>query len=383
MDSISTNEKKLVHEAVDERQHIRVDIPARFMISNGSNDIWYNVLEISLGGFSFSSPNKIFDEGYANTVIFEFSFGTLDIKINTTIVIIKRNKNRYSVKFKELNKEKHDVLRYFISAYLSGELINSNGIINVLQRENHVKSRNKNTNNTRTNSERIKSIIGSALYFLGALCIVSILAYKTYQYAFTVNAIHGTVEADGYTIKMPGNGYVNFMIDESTSTVAYGQPIATISTQLMTSFNTPEDFKSLSDISDINMNILLSKTLLETTLSSPCDCNISWLSGTHTRYGYKDEELLRLTDINGNVFINASFEVKDISKLNSMEKASFNIFNDPTKHQGKVVSSRIDKINSLINIKIQPDSEIPKNKIGKPATVSLLSNHYKPLIEGK
>ena len=109
-----------------------------FRFIQGSHDVWSVLEEISLGGFSLICDDEGLDVGLLGEAHLPFSLGALTLQLETNARIVKTEDGRISGKFENLEASKRDVLRYLIGAYLSGELINTNGVVNVLQRESYV-----------------------------------------------------------------------------------------------------------------------------------------------------------------------------------------------------------------------------------------------------
>ena len=377
MSDIKVQENKIVHESADERQHVRIDIPAKFKVVNQQASLWCSLDSISLGGFSFFADQYAESKGDAlkvddkATALISIKLGSIDIQMEIAFIVVESHDGRFSAKFDDIEKDKHEVLRYIIRSYLSGEFVNVNGVINILQRENFVRERKGKNTSSRSKQEQLRAIIGTSAFALGAITVISILLFKVYGFLFTVSADHGFVSADGHLIKMPDNGYIEFLIKPDTKEVTKGQPLAVVSTQLITNLNSPEELKALNEINEDDMSVLLGKTLIETSINSPCDCFVMWESNSNERFSYKEERLLYLIPKDAPLFIEAAFNYKDIEKIDNDLAADLSISYDSSEYVGSIRSARVNTLDKVIKLEINVDQEIPIEALWSPAVVKL------------
>ncbi|MCE6982471.1 PilZ domain-containing protein, partial [Pseudomonas frederiksbergensis] len=119
---------------------------------------------------------------------------------------------------------KRDILRYIISAYLSGEIADINGLFNVMQRENYIKERKHKYASARSSGERLKATLGTLLYAAAGLAALGFVAYKCYLLFFRIPAVQAQVSANAQVISMPDNGYVKFLLAPGQTEVKAGTP---------------------------------------------------------------------------------------------------------------------------------------------------------------
>ncbi len=369
--AISSPAANVVHEAVDERQYVRTKIPARVLLHSGDEDIECEIEDISLGGLGLRSPREL-KPGSLHSAEIQLDLHKVVLKIDARIKVTAQQGEVIGAQFIDLDGQKRDILRYIISAYMSGEIADVNGLFNVMQRENYIKQRKHKFAAERTPLERVQALLGSALYLLAGLLIATVLAYKAYLFFFRVPATQAIVSADAHIISMPENGYVKFLVPAGTERVKAGQPIATVSTQLATSFTTPADLKALADISQTDLQALLGRSLIETTIASPCDCYLYLPKKMTDGYGYKFAELVHLIPVEENsLFVRASFPFDKLKDLNDIGSIDLQVFGLPDSLSGAVVGSALDPVTQELVLQIHPEQPLPLAAYQKPVAVDL------------
>ncbi len=358
----------VVHEAIDERQHVRVKIPATVSVNVSGKVIECEVEDISLGGASIFI-NQSFVEGQLIDTTVSFNLDGFDMNLPIKAKVISQKGKVTSIGFVDVAQKQMDTLRYMISSFIAGDIVSASGVLNVVQRENYIKQRKTKFDATRSWSERAKAIFGTATYLVFGSLIALILAYKLYIYFFQVNALNSSVSADSFIVSMPGNGYVSYLTNKDE--VEKGEPLASVSSQLQTSFNTPEDLRAISDISETDLQTLFGKALLETMIASPCDCFVYYPEQASDRYAYKEEELLHLLPVDKPLYVKATFPFTRIDALNNSSEINIRIFGHAEPTKGKIVRSEVDsKLGNLVLL-IEPLEPLAKEDYLKPAEVSI------------
>ena len=151
--------------------------------------------------------------------------------------------------------------------------------------------------------------------------------------------------------------------------MSVGEPIASVSTQLMTRFTTPDDIRALSEISQQDLQTLFGKALIETVLTSPCDCYIAYTAEPMDRYAYKEQLLLNLIPKNQNMYIKASFPFSKIDKLENISSVKVRVFGADKAINASVIRSELDNVNNALVLIVQPDIPLSKDDFQKPASV--------------
>lgn len=361
----------VVHEAIDERQYVRTKLNARVKLSAAGQPPFDSTLQdISLGGIGLLHPEPL-KIGSLYHASIQLRLNQVDLNIDSQIKIVSQRGQEVGAQFVELDSQKRDILRYIISAYLSGEIADINGLFNVMQRENYIKERKHKYASARSSSERLKATLGTLLYAAAGLAALGFVAYKCYLLFFRIPAVQAQVSANAQVISMPDNGYVKFLLAPGQTEVKAGAPVASISTQLATSFTSPADMKAVADLSPGDLQTLLGRATIETVINSPCDCELYFPSKPLDGFGYKQAPLVHLLPRDEGLFVTANVPFDKLADIGRVTSVDLKVFGLDETFSGKVIDSRVDEANKNLALTIAPDSPLPRAAYQKPVAVDL------------
>lgn len=361
----------IVHEAIDERQYVRTRMNARVSLSgNGREPFTADLQDISLGGIGLlhGAPLTI---GALYDASIQLRLNQVDLSIDAKVRIVSQRGQEVGAQFVDLDAQKRDILRYLISAYLSGEIADINGLFNVMQRENYIKERKHKQAHARTPGERFKALAGTALYTAAGLAALGFVGYKGYLLFLRIPALQATVATNAQVISMPDNGYVKYLLPAGATEVQAGQPLASISTQLATQLTTPADIKALADLAPADMQALLGRATLETVINSPCDCQVYYPSPPLDGFGYKAAPLMHLLPKDQGLFVRANVPFDKLADVSRVRSVDLQVFGLDQHYSGKVVDARSDEVNRNLALTIQPDQPLPAAAYQKAVAVDL------------
>lgn len=361
----------VVHEAIDERQYVRTKIPAKVMLDgNGLKNLECEIQDISLGGLGllYDQPLKL---GSLFNASIQLKLSKIDLNIDAKVKIVSQRGREVGAEFVELDRQKRDILRYIISAYMSGEIADINGLFNVMQRENYIKERKQQNNSSRTAGDRLKAAVGTLLFVSIGLAALALIAYKSYLLFFRVHADQAIVSANAYVVAMPDNGYVKYLLAPNQNQVKVGEPVASVSSQLAATFTTPSDIQALSNLSQADLQLLMGRALIETVIASPCDCDVFFPGQKLDGYAYKYAPLVHLLPRDESLFVKATVPFDQLDKMARVESVRMKVFGIDEPINGSVVSSSVDELNQTLVLTIKPDSELPRDAYQKPVSVDL------------
>lgn len=371
MSSTSVLAANVVHEAIDERQFVRTKIPAKAILSgHGLSGLECNIQDISLGGMGllYDQPLKL---GSLFNASIRLKLSTIDLNIDAKVKIVSQRGREVGAEFVELDSQKRDILRYIIAAYMSGDIADINGLFNVMQRENYIKERKTKHASARTSGERLKAALGTLLFLAVGLAALSLILYKSYLLFFRIPASQAIVSANAYVISMPDNGYVKYLLQPGQVQVKVGEPVASVSSQLAATFTTPSDIQALANLSQTDMQLLMGRTLIETVIASPCDCDVFFPAKTLDGYAYKYQPLVHLLPRDEDLFIKATVPFEQMSKLARVSSVQMQIFGIDEPVGGTVVASAVDELNQTLVLSIKPERALPRDAYQKPVSVEL------------
>ncbi len=369
--STPTVPANVVHEAIDERQYVRTKLNARVLLSATGQPAFESTLQdISLGGIGLvhADPLKI---GSLYTASIKLRLNQIDLNIDSKVKIVSQRGQEVGAQFVDLDTQKRDILRYIITAYMSGEIADINGLFNVMQRENYIKERKHTYASARTAGDRLKAMTGTLLYTVAGIAALSFVAYKSYLLLFRIPAVQAQVSANAQVISMPDNGYVKFLLQPGQTEVKAGEPVASISTQLATSFTSPADMKAVADLSPGDLQTLLGRATIETVINSPCDCRVYFPSKPLDGFGYKQAPLMHLLPKNEDLFVTANVPFDKLTDITRVTSVDLQVFGLDERFTGTVVDSRVDELNKNLALTIRTDTRLPAQAYLKPVAVDL------------
>lgn len=369
--STPTVPANVVHEAIDERQYVRTKLNARVLLSaTGQPSFESTLQDISLGGIGLvhADPLKI---GSLYNASIKLRLNQIDLNIDSKVKIVSQRGQEVGAQFVDLDAQKRDILRYIITAYMSGEIADINGLFNVMQRENYIKERKHTYASARSAGDRLKAMTGTLLYTAAGIAALSFVAYKSYLLLFRIPALQAQVSANAQVISMPDNGYVKFLLQPGQTEVKAGEPVASISTQLATSFTSPADMKAVADLSPGDLQTLLGRATIETVINSPCDCQVYFPSKPLDGFGYKQAPLMHLLPKNEDLFVTANVPFDKLADISRVTSVDLQVFGLDERFTGTVVDSRVDELNKNLALTIRPDTRLPAQAYLKPVSVDL------------
>ncbi|ATR82900.1 pilus assembly protein PilZ [Pseudomonas sp. HLS-6] len=369
--STPTVPANVVHEAIDERQYVRTKLNARVLLSaTGQPSFESTLQDISLGGIGLvhADPLKI---GSLYNASIKLRLNQIDLNIDSKVKIVSQRGQEVGAQFVDLDTQKRDILRYIITAYMSGEIADINGLFNVMQRENYIKERKHTYASARSAGDRLKAMTGTLLYTAAGIAALSFVAYKSYLLLFRIPALQAQVSANAQVISMPDNGYVKFLLQPGQTEVKAGEPVASISTQLATSFTSPADMKAVADLSPGDLQTLLGRATIETVINSPCDCQVYFPSKPLDGFGYKQAPLMHLLPKNEDLFVTANVPFDKLADMSRVTSVDLQVFGLDERFTGTVVDSRVDELNKNLALTIRPDTRLPAQAYLKPVSVDL------------
>ncbi|MBH3428094.1 PilZ domain-containing protein [Pseudomonas alkylphenolica] len=361
----------VVHEAIDERQYVRTRIDAHVTLTAaGQPTVETSLQDISLGGIGLRHDKPLTIGSLYNASI-RLRLNQVNLSLDGKVRIVSQRGEEVGAQFVDLDAQKRDILRYIISAYLSGEIADINGLFNVMQRENYIKERKQQHASARSSGDRFKAVAGTLLYTAAGLAALGFVAYKSYQLFFRIPAVQAQVSANARVISMPDNGYVKYLMQPGQNEVKAAQPLASVSTQLATSFTSPADIKAVADLSPGDLQTLLGRATIETVINSPCDCDVYFPGKPLDGYGYKQAPLMHLLPRDEALFVTANVPFDKLDDISRVTSVDLKVFGLDEHFTGKVVDSHVDEANKNLALTIAPDTPLPRQAYQKPVAVDL------------
>lgn len=368
-------EKKLrqVHEAQEERQHVRVRLEGglRLRMQSPVKGI-FSLEDVSLGGLSFIAGQVNLTPGTLchGEIVFRLGRANLSMPVSFKVVYQEEGSQRVGGQYTVIDQQNTDLLRLLISNYLAGELTELDDVIDNMKRENYVASRKgKQKAMSRGWGDRVRAMSGTVVFFLAGLAAFLFVGYKLYQHAFLTRASDAWITLPGKTVLMPENGYVQLLIPEDAVAVERGQPLLTVSSRLVARFN---NGVVLNDLDPAQMRALVDATVFEVTLNSPCDCEITERMVRDGEFVHEDSPLLRLVDPNGQAMITATFATElEGLKAAVGDPVTVRYLDGETDAHATISGLVRNEESGLLEMQILPQRTLPASAQHQPVSVTV------------
>ncbi len=212
------------HEAEHYRQHARYRIPALLIYNNKV----YRVAEWSVAGLSISNfPDSVKDKTMFNAHL-TFNFDSFRFSVKLDIEKLRTLPDGTAAcRFNNLSTEHLSIFHQIINAFLAGEVIEVNDVLNVVSRESTInKDFSQRMEPERTFLQKcifhFKRFLGYAL-FGSIIFLLSMFVLSTaYERMFVVNSLSAKVTANSTILRSPEDGFFQDAVDNPNQPVQKG-----------------------------------------------------------------------------------------------------------------------------------------------------------------
>jgi alginate biosynthesis protein Alg44 len=220
---------KITHEAEVQRQHPRYRLPVR-CIHNGTQ---ISVVDVSVGGLALRAgslsvqPGKVLDL----TLVFPFSGYELTLPINAEVRYIAEEHSRIGLRFVDVSPRQHNLLRFILDAYLSGEVVEAGDILDVVSRRNEGKTREvpqrpQPVGFVANAAHHGRAVAGYAGIGAATLLLLGFVGMGIFERMYHIPAQNALITADLVNVPAPSNGQLTFVA--TGNEVKAGEPLLTI-----------------------------------------------------------------------------------------------------------------------------------------------------------
>lgn len=365
----------VVHEAEAQRQHARLQLPAKIKFPGPNRKaLECELLDLSVGGFSFTSTAPLLAVGghHQGKLIFQIDGLTLAIDVEFQVRSVSAEGLRVGCEFHNLRPREISALRYLITSYLSGELVTLGDMLNTLQRDNFTASRKgKDAGAGMGFFARARALGLSLVLFAVGLSAFGYVLSQLYGLYFVTRAESAMVSLPAQQVSMPREGTVQGLVKVGGE-VAKGAPLATFSSTMLDVLkgSLPE-----AQLTPERIERLFNKTL-QGTLTSPCDCRVVAQLVADGQTAAKGAVVFELVPLQGQASIEARFPYKSFAKLQPGAVVRFQVAGENFSRSGKIaaVATQVlaeGRLSSDIRVVIQPDSALAVGLAGRPVEVSI------------
>ncbi|AAN66910.1 MULTISPECIES: PilZ domain-containing protein [Pseudomonas] len=361
----------VVHESEAQRQHARVRIPAKLRFLDAQRQVHeVKVEDLSAGGLSFHTkqPQSVGDVLRGRLQFVVDNLG-LSIDIEFQVRSYNPDNGRIGAQFQNLEPRDIATLRHIITSHLSGELISIGDVLSTLQRDNFTKARKQKDGGSGLSAfGRFKAVTVTLGVFVVGVAAFGFVAKSLYGMYFVSHAEAGVVAVPTTNVTMPRDGTVSSLV-ESGGQIAKGAPLASFTTSMLDMLKgNLED----AQLEPAKIEELFGKQL-SGTLTSPCDCVVARQLVDDGQYAAKGQPIFQLIPRTTTPMVEARFSYRQFDEVKPGTRVNFQVAGEDEVRTGQIVSSaslNSEDLSSDIRVQIKPDTGLPAELAGRPASVN-------------
>lgn len=347
---------KIVQESEIQRQHVRVEIPARVRVGS---DL-YKVKDMSAGGISI-----IADEGVVNhpsgtiKILFPFNAYAFHLEIKAQIVDYNRDKKIASLKFIEMNASQASLINYILKSYMTGSLVTEGDLINIAARDSTVNIKPHYDEEDRSLKAVLKRVLPTAFIAMAGVAGLLFFAGNVYENSLVMKSYHGVIESEKIEIRSFAEGTVTVLIPQEAEKVTKGQPLAVIG-------KTRGATQAALPPADASKDL---------TILSPCDCHILARYAQTGEFRAFGEVLFSLVPVESKLWVTSLIEPQKAHHLRLQGDANIRIAGESgfvAGHIMEITSDGLDK--PYTKILVKPEKAMPLEVLGRPAYVEFVQH---------
>jgi len=345
---------KIVQESETQRQHVRVEIPARARIGSEL----FKVKNMSVGGISVYAGEEITKHVAGNIkILFPFNAYAFHLEIKAQFVDYDREKKIASLKFIELNASQASLINYILKSYMTGTLITEGDLISIAARDNTVKIKPHFDDEDRSPKAVLKRVLPTAFIAMVGVAGLLFFAGNVYENSLVVKSYHGVVESEKIDVRSFAEGTVTVLIPDEAERVTKGQPLAII--------------ERAHNV--MRTGLAASETSNEQTVYSPCDCYILLRHVQTGEFRAFGEPLFSLVPVESRLWVTALLEPEKSHHLRLQGDTNIRIAGESGFVVGHIMDISVDGLEKpYTKIRIKPEESLPLDLMGRPAYVEFL-----------
>lgn len=341
----------ITHESETQRQFVRLKMPCMVEIDAQR----FSVKDLSSGGVAIRDIEAGFKKGdrLSLKLIMPFEKFSLDVVLHAQVQHVDKKLHMIGCRFIDLDATQISILNHIVRAYISGDIVGGNDILNVVARNNFVKVRQHAGNEDRAPLDKIKNyaIYGglSVLAVLFSYFIISTIVDRLY----TLETPYGVIDVTHYDVAAPASGIFKSALPAEVSSVAKGALVGIIAPAL----------------SDQTVNVY-----------SPCDCFVTARTVLAGQYAAEGTPLLTLTPQKSDVTVLALIPAQQALGVRMDTTATLKISGNGKTVRGhvsdiqasdKTILDSTSTPTATQSIRIIPDEPLPPDMAGRPVFVEI------------
>ncbi|MXQ11761.1 PilZ domain-containing protein [Microvirga makkahensis] len=337
----------ITHEAEVQRQHPRYRLPMRCLHMGAP----VSVIDLSVGGIGVRSsafesrPGSVVDL----TLVFPFNGYDLTLPVRAEVRYVNQEHGRIGMRFVDVSPRQHNLLRFILNAYLSGEVVDAGDVLDVVSRRNEGKTRDVPQ---RPNPEGLaanlayygRSVAGYGFIAAATLLLAGFIGTGVFQRMYIIPAQSALITTDLVTVPAPSSGQVTFIA--AGNEVQAGEPLLTI-----------QGAQGTSSI----------------VIDSPCDCFIQARYSRTSSFVREGAQILVLREKTSMPYITASIPQSEVLRFYRgaravIEYADGTLVRDVQIEPMPTFSDDDASVRRFL-VKLAPGRELDDAAIGQPVSV--------------
>jgi mannuronan synthase len=349
-------DQKIVHESEAQRQHVRVELPAKVKIDRAV----YNVIDISAGGLSIETDKEIdvTDKVQKVRIFFPFEDFAFHLDILARPIFYNGSKKIAGYRFEDIKATQISLINFIIKSYLAGSLITEGDLLNVVSRENFVNVRHVAQNDNYSGSRWQRVVLMTLIAFFGAAALSFFLG-NIYESGSIIKSYQGLVEGNVYTMRANTSGTFHSLLAEDVEAVTKDQPLAVLKREALPAGYAAAALSGAGATEDI-------------VLKSPCDCTLVKKYAQDGEFHILGEPLFKLLPNNAQTWVTASLDPEKVHKLRLQDDAYIKVAGEGRFVPGYVSDFIADDAGTSTRVKIRPKNPLPPEMVGRLAYVEFV-----------
>lgn len=344
---------QIVHESETQRQFIRLKMPAQSEIDG----MRYTAKDLSSGGMAIAGFEKMPRKSSRHDIklILPFFDFSLDIDLTAEVVHTDKKTQSAGFRFVDMNANQLSILNHILSAFISGDIVSGNSILNVASRDNFVKVRHHSNENEPTPAQVIKKYTLYSLFVLLTFGFSFFIINNILNRLTVISTAQAYVSAPKTSVQARTSGLFKTSLTQGSALVKKGQIIGGITIPTMTE----------NGISTNNVIPVL----------SPCDCFIDSKNVDENAYVIEGNTLFTLIPQKTEIYVSALISMEEAARLKAGTRAKIHIAVSGVDVKGTVSEIEVTENSDLTGLALQsrvtikPETSLSHDEINRPAFI--------------
>jgi alginate biosynthesis protein Alg44 len=338
---------RIVHESEVQRQHARLHVPARIAVDGKR----CAVKNLSAGGVSIQGIPGEFVKGQPVKLQLGIPLNgfSMDLNLSGEVRHYDAEKKILGCNFTNLSQDHISFLNHILRAYMAGDLVASNDILNIASRNNFANPR-KQEESPSYEPGFARQIPGLLAVALIGFLIVFFIAGNLYSSLFFVKSSDASITGPIFDVRTQAEGIYHPQVDDGSVTVRRNQPIGYLTS---------------------------ASGARGATIFSPCDCYIVKKTGVDGQYVSQNTPVISLVPVSAKPWAMAEIDAGYGAKMSTDTPATIRVFGSKTRYPGHIAEVESGMIGAdaggnshKITMRIIPDTPLPVDLVNRPAIVS-------------